>query len=55
MFGRSVTLFKMFGFAVRVDGSWLIIAVLVMWSLAVGFFPHLYPGLPLAEYWLMGI
>ena len=53
--GRSVTLFKMFGFAVRVDGSWLIIAVLVTWSLAVGFFPHLYPGLSQAEYWLMGI
>lgn len=55
MFGRSVTLFKMFGFAVRVDASWLIIAVLITWSLAVGFFPHLYPGLSHAEYWLMGV
>ncbi len=55
MFGRGVTLFKMFGFAVRVDASWLIIAVLITWSLAVGFFPHLYPGLSHAEYWLMGI
>jgi Zn-dependent protease/predicted transcriptional regulator len=55
MFGRSVTLFRMFGFAVRVDASWLIIAVLIAWSLAVGFFPHLYPGLSHAEYWLMGI
>jgi Zn-dependent protease/CBS domain-containing protein len=55
MFGRSVTLFKMFGFAVRVDASWLIIAVLITWSLAVGFFPHLYHGLSQAEYWLMGI
>jgi len=55
MFGRRVTLFKMFGFAVRVDGSWLIIAVLITWSLAVGMFPHLYPGLPKSEYWLMGL
>jgi len=29
MFGRSITLFRMFGFAVRVDSSWLIIAVLI--------------------------
>lgn len=55
MFGRSITLFKMYGFAVRVDSSWLIIAVLITWSLAVGFFPHIYPGLTHAEYWLMGI
>ncbi len=54
MFGRRITLFKMFGFAVRVDGSWLIIAVLITWSLAVGMFPRLYPGLSKSEYWLMG-
>ncbi len=55
MFGRSVTLFKMFGFAVRVDGSWLIIAVLITWSLAHGVFPHYYPGLSKGEYWTMGV
>ncbi len=55
MFGRSITLFKLFGFAVRVDSSWLIIAVLITWSLAVGFFPHYYPALIPADYWLMGI
>ena len=55
MFGRTFTLFKMFGFAVRVDASWLIIAVLITWSLAVGFFPHYYPALSHVEYWLMGI
>ncbi len=55
MFGRRITLFKMFGFAVRVDGSWLVIAILITWSLAVGMFPHLYPGLSKGEYWLMGL
>jgi Zn-dependent protease/CBS domain-containing protein len=55
MFGRRVTLFKMFGFAVRVDASWLIIAVLITWSLAVGMFPPLYPGLSKGEYWTMGV
>ena len=55
MFGRSVTLFRMFGFAVRVDASWLIIAVLIAWSLASGLFPHLYHGLSPTQYWTMGI
>jgi len=55
MFGRSITLFKMFGFAVRVDASWLIIAVLITWSFADSVFPHAFPGLSTAEYWMMGI
>jgi Zn-dependent protease/predicted transcriptional regulator len=55
MFGRRITLFKLFGFAVRIDASWLIIAALVTWTLAVGFFPRLAPGLSTAEYWWMGL
>ena len=55
MFGRTYTLFKMFGFAVRVDASWLIMAVLITWSLAAMVFPNEQPGLSQAEYWLMGI
>jgi Zn-dependent protease/CBS domain-containing protein len=55
MFGRSITLFKMFGFAVRVDASWLIIAVLITWSFADAVFPNAFPGLSPTEYWMMGI
>ncbi|MBW3670132.1 MAG: site-2 protease family protein [Acidobacteria bacterium] len=55
MFGRSITLFHLFGFRVRADASWLIIAALVTWSLAVGVFPGLAPDLDPARYWLMGI
>ncbi|MGE5568111.1 MAG: site-2 protease family protein [Rhodospirillales bacterium] len=55
MFGKRLTLFKLFGFEVRLDASWLIIAALVVWSLAVGVFPFWYPGLALATYWWMGI
>jgi len=55
MFGRRITLFKMLGFEVRVDASWLLIAVLIVWSLAVGVFPIQLPGLPDTTYWLMGI
>src|SRR5712671_2145049 len=55
MFGRRITLFKMLGFEVRVDASWLLIAVLIVWSLAVGVFPIQLPGLPDSTYWLMGV
>lgn len=54
MFGRSVTLFRLFGFAIRVDASWLILAALITWSLAAGLFPHEYPGLGAHTYWWMG-
>jgi Zn-dependent protease/predicted transcriptional regulator len=55
MFGKEISLFKLFGFAVKVDLSWLFIAVLITWSLAEGYFPqHLKELTPLA-YWTMGI
>ncbi len=55
MFGKSVTLFKLFGFAVRVDLSWLLIAALITWSLARGVFPREFPALEAATYWIMGV
>lgn len=55
MFGRRVTLFRLFGFEVRLDASWIIIAALVTWSLAAAIFPVSYPSLPRADYWWMGI
>lgn len=47
-------LFKAFGFEVRVDASWLLLALLVTWSLAEGLFPNTYEGLAPATYWWMG-
>lgn len=55
MFGKSIKLFKLFGFTVKVDMSWIIIALLVTWSLAAGLFPGQYKDLPVRTYWLMGI
>jgi Zn-dependent protease/predicted transcriptional regulator len=55
MFGRQIKLFRLFGFTVRIDVSWLIIAVLIVWSLAVGLFPSYYKGLPKSTYWWMGV
>ncbi len=55
MLGRRIKLFKLFGFEVQIDLSWLIIAVLVAWSLAVGFFPFRYKDLSMQTYWVMGV
>ncbi|MDX1584147.1 MAG: site-2 protease family protein, partial [Thermoanaerobaculia bacterium] len=55
MFGRSITLFRLFGFRVRADASWLIVAALVTWSLAVGVFPEFAPDLDTTRYWVMGV
>jgi Zn-dependent protease/predicted transcriptional regulator len=55
MFGKRITLFKLFGFAVHVDMSWIVIALLVTWSLAAGLFPFQYRGLSPGTYWLMGL
>jgi len=55
MFGRGITLFHLMGFRVRLDWSWIIIAVLVIWSLARGVFPAQVEGLPAATYWWMGV
>jgi len=55
MFGKTIPLFKLFGFEVKIDLSWIVIAVLITWSLAKGVFPHYYGGLSPAAYWWMGI
>jgi Zn-dependent protease len=55
MFGNRITLFRLFGFDVRVDASWVVLAVLVTWSLAKGWFPSiLKETYPDSYYWLMG-
>jgi len=55
IFGRSFSLFKLFGFEVKVDFSWLILAALITWSLASGLFPEYFKGLSPESYWWMGI
>ncbi|HUP44312.1 MAG TPA: site-2 protease family protein, partial [Thermoanaerobaculia bacterium] len=55
MFGRRITLFRLAGFSVRADASWVIIVVLVTWSLATGVFPQLAEGLSRATYWIMAL
>jgi len=55
MFGRSITLFRLFGFQIQADISWLILAFLVTWSLATGYFPFTYFHLSTAQYWGMAV
>lgn len=55
MLGKHITLFSLFGFKVRLDVSWFILAVLITWSLAEGAFPYYYQGLPASTYWWMGV
>jgi Zn-dependent protease/CBS domain-containing protein len=54
MFGKRIQLFRVFGFSVSLDLSWLLLAVLITWSLAVGVFPAVVPDLPVTTYWWMG-
>ncbi|MBD3298763.1 MAG: site-2 protease family protein, partial [candidate division Zixibacteria bacterium] len=55
MFGKGLKLFTLSGYEVRIDPSWLILAVLVTWSLARGLFPFYYEDFSTATYWWMGI
>lgn len=45
----------MYGFQIRLDPSWFIIAVLITWTLAVGVFPNTHAGLSASTYWAMGV
>ncbi|MGB6018824.1 MAG: site-2 protease family protein, partial [Sulfurimonadaceae bacterium] len=55
MFRNKITLFKLFGFSVSIDASWVIILFLVVWLLAKELFPNYYPDLTGLTYWLMGL
>jgi Zn-dependent protease len=55
MFGRRIKLFRLLGFDVWIDLTWLILGVLIAWSLAAGLFPALIPGLTTVQYWAMAL
>jgi hypothetical protein len=55
VFGKRIDLFKLFGFEIRIDLSWVVLAILVAWSLLAGLFPFRYEGLSTQTYWIMGI
>ncbi|MBS0001482.1 MAG: site-2 protease family protein [Thioalkalivibrio sp.] len=55
MFGESFSLFRVLGFEIRANVTWLFLALLVTWSLAGGFFPFVYPDLTPLTYWTMAL
>jgi Zn-dependent protease len=55
MYGKQLNLFRLFGFQVKIDFSWVFIAVLIAWSLSTGLFPFQYKGFSTRTYWIMGI
>lgn len=55
MFGESYSLFRVLGFEIRANVTWLFLALLVTWSLAGGFFPYVYPDLAPLTYWAMAL
>lgn len=54
MFGRGIKLFTILGFEVKIDLSWLVLAILITWTLAQGLFPEYYQDLSTSAYWWMG-
>ena len=55
MFLHRLKLFRLLGFDVYVDASWLLLAALISWTLATGVFPEQVPHLTVAVYWWMGV
>jgi len=55
MLKRTLILFQLLGFKVGIDWTWPFLALLIVWSLAMGIFPHEYPDLAKGTYWVMGI
>src|ERR1700712_646971 len=55
VFGRPIEIIEIFGFKIRLDPSWFVVAVLVTWNFAGLAFPSRLPGLPPATYWMMGV
>ena len=52
---RGFHLFTLFGFEVKLDLSWLLLALLISWSVGAGWFPARYPDLPSHVYAWMGV
>lgn len=54
MLDHSLHLGRIRGIEIAVNWSWLIIFVLLTWSLALFFFPPLFSGWSIATYWIVG-
>lgn len=55
MFGQKFDLFSILGFRVSLDLSWFLLAILIVWSLASGYFPATIENLPSETALVLGI
>ena len=55
MLGKRINILTFAGIKIGIDISWIFIAILLSWTLAVGYFPFRYPDLSHNVYWLMGV
>jgi Zn-dependent protease/predicted transcriptional regulator len=53
--GGTVRVLTIRGIPINVHVSWLVIYGLIMWTLAVGYFPRALPDLPAAAHWANGL
>ena len=54
MFGKRIRIFTLFGFKVQVDMIWIVLGVLITWTLASGVFPEMVENVSQTGYWIMG-
>jgi Zn-dependent protease/predicted transcriptional regulator len=52
---RGIDLVKIAGIQIAIDYSWLVIFLLVLWSLSAGYFPYHHPGQSALQYWGVGL
>lgn len=51
----GLALFRVAGIQVRLDPSWILIFLLVLWSLSAGYFPRVHPDQTATAYWGAGL
>ena len=51
----GIALFRVRDIEIRLDYSWFIVFILVLWSLSAGYFPQAYPDQPMSLYWMGGL
>lgn len=51
----SLRIGRITGIDIYINVSWIVILVLLTWSLAVNWFPSIYPGWPVVTYWITSL
>ncbi|HEY9040131.1 MAG TPA: site-2 protease family protein [Roseovarius sp.] len=55
MFSKSFKIMSLLGFDIKIDPSWFLIAALITWSLATGYFPIVFPDGSVVGYTVMAL